>query len=418
MKYIFSILFLLVGINLSAQSKIQYAPNRTKGDVIVTDVAWRAGEFLQVPTTTLQNPSIGSYVDSTGRIFYTRFDSTLLVRNNGTWFRFFNSNKINAMDALVVHLAGTETITGAKTFNGNIVSAGTTTVGNDIIWNNNTGFGLKGQDNVRFLSYTTALGASMPTLRIGGGSLIQPGAPIFTLVGKAWITDTLNAAGLIRPANDIIWANNSGFGLRGSDGVRFLNYTTAGGTVVGTTATTVSVANLTTAGVVTNTSAGLLGTVTRLTTANIDTGRAAGKVATAESLNKVKDSITTAIATSVSTRKLIGGSSSPSVSLGANITGSVAVTGTDLAGTVTVTVTGASGLATLNELFTLTYNSAYSSTPHVVWSAASVNAAQLLQAAGGLYLKNSGTPSFQIATVNSYTTPASATYSFTYHVIQ
>lgn len=116
--------------------------------------------------------------------------------------------------------------------------------------------------------------------------------------------------------------------------------------------------------------------------------------------------------------KLIGNSSAPSVTLGANITGSVAVTGTDMSGTITVTVTGISSLATNNELFTLTYNSAYSSTPHVVWSPSSANAAALLQAAGGLYLKNSGTSSFQIATVNSYSTPASATYSFTYHVIQ
>lgn len=121
---------------------------------------------------------------------------------------------------------------------------------------------------------------------------------------------------------------------------------------------------------------------------------------------------------SVTASKIIGNSSAPSISLGANITGSVSVTGTDMAGTVTVTVTGVSSLATLNELFTLTYNSAYSSTPHVVWSPASANAAALLQAAGGLYLKNSGTSSFQIATVNSYSTPASQTYTFTYHVIQ
>ena len=117
-------------------------------------------------------------------------------------------------------------------------------------------------------------------------------------------------------------------------------------------------------------------------------------------------------------KKIIGNSSAPSVALGANITGSVSVTGTDLAGTVTVTVTSVSGLATLNELFTLTYNTAYSSTPHVVWSPSSPNAAALLQAAGGLYLKNSSTSLFQIAIVNSYTTPGSATYSFTYHVIQ
>ena len=116
--------------------------------------------------------------------------------------------------------------------------------------------------------------------------------------------------------------------------------------------------------------------------------------------------------------KIVGTGSAPSVTLGANITGSVAVVGTDLAGTVTVTLTGASGLVALNELFTLTYNSAYTSAPHVVWSPSSENAATLLQAAGGLYLKNNGTSSFQIAAVNSYTTPASATYSFTYHVIQ
>lgn len=120
----------------------------------------------------------------------------------------------------------------------------------------------------------------------------------------------------------------------------------------------------------------------------------------------------------ISATKLIGISSAPSVTLGANITGSVTVSGSDMDGTVTITVTGASSLASLNELFTLTYNSAYSSTPRVVWSAESVNAAALIQAAGGLYLKNNGTSSFQIATVNSYTTPASATYAFTYHVIQ
>lgn len=120
---------------------------------------------------------------------------------------------------------------------------------------------------------------------------------------------------------------------------------------------------------------------------------------------------------SISSPKIIGSSSAPSVTLGANITGSVSVTGTDMAGTVTVTVTSASGLATLNELFTLTYNSAYSSTPHVVFSAASTGAT-VLQRTPGLYLKNSGTSSFQIAITDSYTTPASATYTFTYHVIQ
>ena len=120
---------------------------------------------------------------------------------------------------------------------------------------------------------------------------------------------------------------------------------------------------------------------------------------------------------SIAAKKVIGNSSAPSVSLGSNITGSVSVTGTDLAGTITVTVTGASGLATLNELFTLTYNSAYSSTPHVVFSPASTGST-VLQRTPGLYLKNSGTSSFQIAITDSYTTPASATYSFTYHVIQ
>jgi len=121
---------------------------------------------------------------------------------------------------------------------------------------------------------------------------------------------------------------------------------------------------------------------------------------------------------SITSGKIIGGSSTPSITLGANITGSVAVSGTDMSGTITVTVTGISSLATNNELFTLTYNSAYSATPQVVWSPSSVNAAQLQAAVGGLYLKNSGTSSFQIAIVNSYSTPASATYSFTYHVIQ
>jgi len=120
---------------------------------------------------------------------------------------------------------------------------------------------------------------------------------------------------------------------------------------------------------------------------------------------------------STTTNKIISATSTTSVSLGSNITGSVAVTGNDLAGTITVTVTGSSGLATLNELFTLTYGSAYASTPHVVFSAASTGST-VLQRTPGLYLKNSGTSSFQIAITDSYTTPASATYTFTYHVIQ
>lgn len=389
MKKIFVLLFM---ISSAAGAQVpQYAPDRSKGQVVVTDVALRTKDFLQLPTANTLNPALGSYPDSNGRIWYNRFDSNLIVRNAGTYIRYFNSQRIMNMDANVLHLTGTETVTGAKTFNGNLTSAGITTVGNDIVWSNNTGFGLKGQDNVRYLSYTTSLGAVMPTLRIGGGTLIQPGAPIFTLVGKAWITDTLNAAGLIRPANDIIWANNSGFGLRGSDGVRFLYYTTA----LGPVATTFRVGGTT-----------------------IQNGNpqftVQGKAFITDSLNGANANFSGTIRTV----KAIGGSSAPSVSLGANITGSVSVTGTDLAGTVTVTVTGASGLATLNELFTLTYSSAYSSTPHVVWSPSSANSAALIQAAGGLYLKNSGTSSFQIATVNSYTTPGSATYSFTYHVIQ
>lgn len=189
MKKILFAILLLSGV-AQAQTKV-YAPNRNTGNVIVTDVAFRASEFMQLPYANSSSPSIGSYPDSSGRIFYNRLDSTIIIRNAGTWLKFFNSVKINAMDALTVHLAGAETISGAKTFNGNVISAGTTTVG-----------------------------------------------------------------------NDIIWSNNAGYGLKGFDGVRFHSYTTAGGVVIGTTATPISLKSLTTAGVVLSTSAGLISTST------------------------------------------------------------------------------------------------------------------------------------------------------------
>lgn len=194
MKKILSILFIFsfFAANASYDSIPKYSPARSTGNVIVTDVAFRASEFMQLPFANVASPSIGNYVDSTGRVMYNRYDSTIIVRNLGTWLKFYNSVKINAMDALNAHLAGTETFTGEKIFNGNITSAGLTTLGNDLQWNNNTGYGLKGSDGVRYLFYTTATGGFMPTLLIGTASK-HNGAPKLDVTGKGYLTDTLQA---------------------------------------------------------------------------------------------------------------------------------------------------------------------------------------------------------------------------------
>jgi len=115
----------------------------------------------------------------------------------------------------------------------------------------------------------------------------------------------------------------------------------------------------------------------------------------------------------INTGKLIGNSAAPSVTLGAGLTGSVAVIGTDLAGKVTVTITSVGVMATNAEWFTLTYNAAYTSIPHVVFSSASSTTAIQQN-----FLKNSATNSFQLATSPAIGTVAATTYSWEYSVIQ
>lgn len=368
MRYI---LFLLLIITSAATAQVpQYAPDRSKGQVVVTDVALRTKEFLQLPTANTANPTLGSYPDSNGRVWFNVLDSNLTVRRNGSYIRYFNSTRINNIDASTVHLAGTETITGNKTFNGNNIYNGTTTVATDISWSNNTGFGLRGQDGVRYLYYTTASGAFMPNLRIAGLT-VRPGNPIFTVQGKSYFTDSINIGTGMGVTNDIIWLNNSGFGLRGNDAVRFLYYTTATGAFMPTlriAGTTIQNGNpqftVQGKGWVTDTLRG--GTIARVSgtstqylmadgsvrtnvTGSIDTGRSVSQIVTGGSLNKVRDSITSLFASGTYTPTLTGVSNVSSttstlcqymrVGNTVTISGKVRVTGTTAGTTATISIT-------------------------------------------------------------------------------
>jgi hypothetical protein len=115
-----------------------------------------------------------------------------------------------------------------------------------------------------------------------------------------------------------------------------------------------------------------------------------------------------------STSHIIGNSTAPTATIGSNMTGTVSVSGTDIAGTVTVNITASTSFPTLAEYFTLTFNTAYGTAPYVVFTPANSSAALLT----GIYLKLPTTTTFQIASANSGTTPASATYIWNYHVIQ
>jgi len=203
MKYIFSILLLFGFVAANAQAT--YPMRRTSGNAIVTDVALTATEYFRLPTFNASVPNLGTYADSSGRILFNRFDSNILVRNNGAYLFFQPSTK-------TVNLLGAQTIVGNKTFSGAATFSGTN---------------------------------------------------LFTTL--ATFNSSIAAGGEINPAVDIKWANNTGFGLKGSDNNRFLSYTTAGGVVVGLSSARVDIHHGATLAVRTTTGGGInvTGTISR-----------------------------------------------------------------------------------------------------------------------------------------------------------
>lgn len=116
----------------------------------------------------------------------------------------------------------------------------------------------------------------------------------------------------------------------------------------------------------------------------------------------------------ITTPKVKGNGSAPTVAVGPSITGTVSVTGTDVAGEVTLIITVPSGLATNDQLFTLTFNSAYGTAPYVVYSPSSATSSTTMATS---YVKSVGTTNFVLGVANSGTY-AATTYKWTYHVMQ
>jgi len=103
----------------------------------------------------------------------------------------------------------------------------------------------------------------------------------------------------------------------------------------------------------------------------------------------------------------------PSVTLGPGITGSVAVVGNDSRGTIGVTIVSAT-LAADDPIVTLTFGTPYGATPGITFSPESGLAAT---AVGGVYKKNASATSFQLAS-GAGGTLAAGNYSFSYAVIK
>lgn len=293
MKYLFSILLLFGFVAANAQAT--YPMRRTNGNAIVTDVALTATEYFRLPTFNAAVPNLGSYADSSGRILFNLFDSNLLVRNNGSYLFFQPSTK-------TVNLLGAQTIIGAKQFNAVTTFNSTTTFGGvatfnstiaaggeiqpatDIKWSNNTGFGLKGSDNNRFLSYTTA-----------GGVVV----------------------GLSSAKVDIY--HGATLALR----------TTSGGgiNVTGTISRT------------SGTSSQYLmadGSVRTNVNSSIDTGRAAAQIVTGGSLNKVRDSLANLIVAP----NIASGTYTPTLTAVTNVSSTTATTCQYMRVGNTVTISG------------------------------------------------------------------------------
>lgn len=112
-------------------------------------------------------------------------------------------------------------------------------------------------------------------------------------------------------------------------------------------------------------------------------------------------------------RHIQGSGSAPSVVVGSSVTGTVSIVGNDLGGTVTLVVTSSTTLSTLAELFTLTFTTAYGSTPNVVFSPANGAAVGNIPTP---YVKGTSTTGFSIATANSIASLPATTYIWTYRV--
>lgn len=72
-----------------------------------------------------------------------------------------------------------------------------------------------------------------------GATNVRVAGTLLTL-GATVLSSTLAVTSTVTISSDIAWANNTGFGLVGSDGVRFLSYTTAGGVSIGSLAAKIS----------------------------------------------------------------------------------------------------------------------------------------------------------------------------------
>ncbi len=89
---------------------------------------------------------------------------------------------------------------------------------------------------IRFYTGNAEHGRMFASGGFSWGDTTDPGATNFRVAG----TSTL--IGQTTHSADVAWANNTGFGLLGSDGVRFLSYTTAGGALIGSGAAKVNCA--------------------------------------------------------------------------------------------------------------------------------------------------------------------------------
>lgn len=108
-------------------------------------------------------------------------------------------------------------------------------------------------------------------------------------------------------------------------------------------------------------------------------------------------------------------SSAPTIAVGGSFTGTATVSGTDLGGEITLTVSSSTSYATLSPLITLTFHTAYGTTPYVTFSPSN-SASGASGIFGGVYVSTT-TTGFSLNTVGSGTS-STTTYKWTYHVIQ
>lgn len=96
--------------------------------------------------------------------------------------------------------------------------------------------------------------------------------------------------------------------------------------------------------------------------------------------------------------------------------GTVSMTGNDTAGTVTIT-TG-NGAPSSGDLITVTFRSAYTSTPHVTVTPVGIGTASSISAVGGIYYVSRSTSQFTIGVSKMQLGVGGVTYVFDYFVTQ